>query len=622
MAIKFSCPHCNRPLNVKNELAGKRGPCPACKKIIAIPTPASGGAKAAPRALTFEDLERAAAAAFAEPSPPPQQQPQARPIQFSCPHCDTVVTVGADLEGKQTPCSNPECRRIIKVPLQKKQQPLDWRKPDEGLPSLARRDAPVAPEGAWGNVAASTKVSEEALEQAGVIIEEREPTPISTWVYRGLILASVLVLAAAAIWWGTSSLSTSRRSKLFDRAMAGVDADKPRLGAENDAAVFTAASEYVVRSEIADPAKEARDHLRRARSLLVQLPPSLDRDRLLIDVALAEVDLGGSEEQAAKGRRLRWDEVQKELLATIAHLGRVFGPPRSSPYGPRAEALQLICRKLLDLQQVQVAYSLAAAVGNEKQQVGDPGKSSLPGELPEAVGIAGLEFLRAGQNAQAKQLADSLLRFQPGSGEARFPDAPAAAALVLAAGSKEFKDMTEPPADPARRESYHAGKAIDAARSKDLDKAKELAEKVSSSPEKQFDALLAIAEAGKPDAALKLAEDEAKNGTLSAWQLLRLARAAPGPRMQSLSTGDDESLGAWIQFEVVSAKLADAAPEPALADGIPEGTTPRAIARLQIVRRAAARGTDMVPTVDAWKDSLKPFGYLGIALGLQDREKK
>ena len=37
MGIKFTCPACGRPLNVKSELAGKRGRCPKCQAKIAIP---------------------------------------------------------------------------------------------------------------------------------------------------------------------------------------------------------------------------------------------------------------------------------------------------------------------------------------------------------------------------------------------------------------------------------------------------------------------------------------------------------------------------------------------------------------------------------------------------------
>src|SRR5581483_7390729 len=37
MGIKFTCPACGRALNVKSELAGKRGRCPKCQAKIDIP---------------------------------------------------------------------------------------------------------------------------------------------------------------------------------------------------------------------------------------------------------------------------------------------------------------------------------------------------------------------------------------------------------------------------------------------------------------------------------------------------------------------------------------------------------------------------------------------------------
>lgn len=52
MGIKFTCPACGGALNVKSELAGKRGRCPKCQAKINIPheDAASGPAVAAPSA--------------------------------------------------------------------------------------------------------------------------------------------------------------------------------------------------------------------------------------------------------------------------------------------------------------------------------------------------------------------------------------------------------------------------------------------------------------------------------------------------------------------------------------------------------------------------------------------
>src|SRR5262249_4452386 len=122
VSIKFSCPHCKKALTVKDQHAGRRAPCPACKKPVIIPAPVGKPA----------DLEASAAAALpGEPAaaPPPVQSR----IEFTCSFCDEKVSVTADLAGKRTPC--PECRRIVKVPEPQDNKPKDWRTIDTRRPS-------------------------------------------------------------------------------------------------------------------------------------------------------------------------------------------------------------------------------------------------------------------------------------------------------------------------------------------------------------------------------------------------------------------------------------------------------------------------------------------------------
>src|SRR5260370_22594562 len=47
MPIKFKCPNpnCQKILNVKDHLAGKRAPCPACKQVLTIPAPVAAPAR-------------------------------------------------------------------------------------------------------------------------------------------------------------------------------------------------------------------------------------------------------------------------------------------------------------------------------------------------------------------------------------------------------------------------------------------------------------------------------------------------------------------------------------------------------------------------------------------------
>ena len=37
--VEFNCPQCDEPLKLGMELAGKRHPCPNCRKIIPVPVP-------------------------------------------------------------------------------------------------------------------------------------------------------------------------------------------------------------------------------------------------------------------------------------------------------------------------------------------------------------------------------------------------------------------------------------------------------------------------------------------------------------------------------------------------------------------------------------------------------
>jgi len=42
MLISFECPHCQASLQAGNDLAGKEGACPHCKKKVTVPEKNSG----------------------------------------------------------------------------------------------------------------------------------------------------------------------------------------------------------------------------------------------------------------------------------------------------------------------------------------------------------------------------------------------------------------------------------------------------------------------------------------------------------------------------------------------------------------------------------------------------
>src|SRR5581483_9048555 len=126
MPIRFKCPHCQKLLSAKDHMAGKRAACNACKKIVQIPTPAP-----VPPAAPAVDVEALAASALGEDAaPPPPEEPADKPITFTCDWCAEEVQVPATEAGKQIPCPHPDCRRIIKVPVPKREK-KDWRTVDK-----------------------------------------------------------------------------------------------------------------------------------------------------------------------------------------------------------------------------------------------------------------------------------------------------------------------------------------------------------------------------------------------------------------------------------------------------------------------------------------------------------
>jgi hypothetical protein len=71
MGIKFICPACGRPLNVKSELAGKRGRCPKCQAKIAIPLQDTPGSEATGAAQTEPESSFVPETKTAEAAPDP-----------------------------------------------------------------------------------------------------------------------------------------------------------------------------------------------------------------------------------------------------------------------------------------------------------------------------------------------------------------------------------------------------------------------------------------------------------------------------------------------------------------------------------------------------------------------
>src|SRR5207244_2184904 len=260
---------------------------------------------------------------------------------FQCPFCDEQISLSADLAGKRAPC--PKCRRIIKVPLPEKSEPKDWRKVDVRSPITRDHKGEPAPEGAWGSEVSRGRVSRQSLLEAGALPVVKEKWTLRQWTNRiAFAVTAVLVLVVSA--WAILHFSfESRKGGAFSQAEKLVAESKDPLTA---AEVYRGLGVYQFRAEKPvgenNCAKAARDQFLKARAKLTESSTeSAERDAILIDLALDQVDLGSDSEEAQKrGIRLNWDEAVKEVHRTLQHI--------KSPEA-RLQGLRLVERKFLDL---------------------------------------------------------------------------------------------------------------------------------------------------------------------------------------------------------------------------------------------------------------------------------
>jgi hypothetical protein len=390
MTIKFRCPHaqCKRSLVVKDHLAGKKANCPACKKPIQIPVPKKP-----------VNVEAEAAAAFAE-GPPPVADDKPKAISLECPFCAETVTFALELAGKQAPCPNPECRRIVKVPVPKEHKPDDWRQQKVALPSGAKQHVERVLEAQKAANMATGRVSREALEEAGALPIVVEPEPVGERVRRWagrLVLVAALAGGVALIWtWFTREQQKGKEQEALKDALAWLQEKtfvfaapaelRPKVTTEMLAELHRAAGDFYSRNPRRERAdiELARKHLLTAVSLLQTTKQTADTDLLLRDVALLQLNLGGPPEDAQEGKCLAWDEVRKDLSRTL----------RAARTEGQLFALRDVCTRLLELKESGVAGSLA-------QELDDSGAGGVSVLRSQPVAIA---LALKQTNVAAKQL--------------------------------------------------------------------------------------------------------------------------------------------------------------------------------------------------------------------------
>jgi hypothetical protein len=630
--MKSKCPHCKKPLNIPDEWAGKRVKCPECRKVLQVPKPA-------PTAAPAVDVEKLAAELFSD-APAQEKVPEAPPIKLNCFYCDEPITFPAELAGKQAPC--PSCRRILKVPLPVKQGPKDWRQVEHNGPSAARQEQPANLEGAWGSTTSRSTVSQEALEEAEAIPDVPIPLTQREKFNRALLTALGIFLIVGGPWGGWRLITSNRQDKAFQQALRAVDKDgKVKLAPETAVVVHRAAGEYFLHE---DDLENAKSHFSSARGRLAQLAAAADHDFLVVDLALSQIDLGGSRQQEIDRVRLKGDDAQKEVRQTLQQLQQAEA---------RFAAARLVARKYLSkaggdaeqrVQAVRRALALARMVSPTSEDV------------PEMLARVGLEVLddrkqaeeiagqalrpyqeRAEQIAkESKQKKDkkAATRDKKDKGVQPLPVVPSLLALLLAL-DQSGKAAQLMPYPAAGQKSIpvesRIGYAQGAAYQGKWSEARRIAVEPGDSLQR-VRALVAVAEVaadkGADEArdfverALTIVEKERPLATPWLWrQLVEVgARAGLADRIPALAERLASSPKEQIRFELLRVRLAQGG--PAELDGLAKCKDPRALALL--ARRCAAQGASSaaVKEVAGLDEALRPAGAAGVALGMQDTARQ
>ena len=428
MPIRVKCEKCKKTLSVKDHLAGKKIKCPVCQNVVAVPAapppkapapsavPASKpapppaakkpAASAKPGATTIpapgkmksngtpiaadmvksngtpapepemielppENIEAEAASAFAdEPADPAAEDGAPKTIDFKCSWCDEELHLPVELAGKQAPCPNPECRRIIKVPLLKVEEKKDWRKMDRRGPAAAVINQPEQLENAWGTEEA-TRARQDSLAKAGAVdVPAKKPTGALGWLRIGFFAGTAVVVLAMLYVAGNQLIRKSQQHHAVKEIEDLVNENDPKIKNHLLRAEGHRTLALLHMHESAGNAEKARRHLLGALSLVESESsdnknPAVNEQLFRIDIALAQVELGGDGDDVLRKNKLEWKDVRDELANTF---GKIDGPE------VQVIALREIGGRLLQKKQAGLAIGLAAALSNSEI----PGKNPAP----------------------------------------------------------------------------------------------------------------------------------------------------------------------------------------------------------------------------------------------------
>jgi hypothetical protein len=597
MTIRFKCPHCQKPLSVKEHLAGKKAACPACKKGIIVPAAAeqktaAGPPPSAPMSAPI-DVEALAAAALADkPADKAPEPATVTTIELTCPFCDEELKLPADLAGKKTPC--PACSKIITVPVIEIKVKKDWRTVQKGGPSAALANQPEQLTDAWGTEQKG-RVSREAMEEAGAVPEPRaEAVGVAGWLKRGFWLCVVAVAAVVLIAMANRARVESREKDHVQKAEKYLAQLDPLGQAEFHRAV----GELEVRNMRAD---EAQNRFNLAGSLVPppaqdkgppELVETLERDLLLIRLVLSQVEMGGTGDETLKRGlvtyRFDWKDeiVQKDMLQTLEAIHNQEA---------KASALRLLARKLLDKDKAEIAISMAGAMANTTGATRSPVRA-------EQVAL----LLARGEKAAAEPMeppnieagiADTSIRVAYTEGDIYQKKYEAALKFATAKGPVA-----------GRLEACVAGAALALADAKNPDAAKEALPFIRE----------ALAAAGD---ILKAHKDRLPSWTV--MELIRLgSRTDAADDVKNLIASLPPPYQPRAKLDLFVGSLERNPTKPGDGSRIddigPAGHPARALAWEALARHNARLGYTSSISPEDVEESCRPFVHLGIALGEKD----
>lgn len=652
MPIETHCPSCQKQYRLKDELGGKSVKCsnPDCRQVFTITAKPNGKPAAKPKAAPKPEADAEAVAAQVLSESPEDTKPAAeRTIIVECYNCNFKWPEPESKAGKFALC--PECRTRNKVPELKKAKAADWRDTTAGR--RAGEKAPDLPEDLEAQQLKHVDI--ESLKQAGAIeAPEVEPRPLRDYVLFITVPLVVLGLIAGGVWWLLQMGRQAENNTAMAEAMKSLDdlkdtpeppateqTDDARARREelakvsNDqrrlmrAALYIADGEYQARLNTKEGIREAVKAFTNARRELEASPKTAaERDVLFGELAVAQVSLGGTPEQAQAEVRLYWspeqtkgkgppmgstavDYVQTELRQTLT---RMVEGGKEVDKGVRLATLVRLARALVKAGHPDILYGIAAQAFAQDDQA-------------EGQSLALLAALLAGADeAGVRRQAEPMQEQFKGDATPPWP----VPALFDKLGLPNSKSAVKPEGVwPLGTRLVFAAKAIAQGN-------RDEAVRIATAPGDigmRLPAMAAVAELlDDPQPVFEKAVEAAGGaGNMYRFYLYRLARVAADAKAtaaaDTFSKGvTDDGLRDMAQADAARGKWATSQSAVPASDL----TMPTDANKLRVGQgwvgylfarhnAAATRDQSAAKEFDAWGDGkLRGFGYAGLALGLQD----